>query len=91
MDFADDVEDIFFPGKIFFNITFNIMKDFEGFDKYRKPTLNGRTTLNGVQCVHIIVYSVEMGGRIQSIFFCADSQHDSQQSNSLTKNAYALT
>ena len=43
--------------------------------KYRKPTLkatlNGRTTLNGVQCVHIIVYSVEMGGRIQSIFFFA--------------------
>ena len=54
-------------------------------------TLNGRTTLNGVQCVHIIVYSVEMGGRIQSIFFCADSQHDSQQRNSLTKNAYVLT
>ena len=61
---------------------------------YRKPSynlLNGRTTLNDVQCVHIIVYSVEMGGRIQSIFFCADSQHDSQQHNLLTKNAYVLT
>ena len=86
--------DLLWPGTQFFDTRCGIvawrgMTSLEA--KFPVPqaraTLNGRTTL----CPYNRVYSVEMGGQIQSNFFFTNCQHDSQQRNWLTKNAYILT